>query len=81
MRTPLRGHRLQQLFSAHPSPALHGQAIRPSKPGDIPVCEYVAARTLALPFFTRMTERQIDRVCDVLDTILEKTLTARKGRF
>jgi perosamine synthetase len=51
------------------------------KPGDFPVTEYVAARTLALPFFTRMTEAQVDRVCDVLERILEKTLTSRKGRF
>jgi perosamine synthetase len=52
-----------------------------SKPGDMPVCEYVAARTLALPFFSKMTERQVDRVCDVLEETLEKQLTARKGRF
>ena len=47
----------------------------------MPICEYVAARTLALPFFTRMTERQVDRVCEVLEKTLDKTLTARKGRF
>jgi perosamine synthetase len=49
--------------------------------GDFPVCEYVAARTLALPFFSKMTTAQIDRVCDTLEVILEKTLTGRKGRF
>jgi dTDP-4-amino-4,6-dideoxygalactose transaminase len=52
-----------------------------TKPGDFPVTEYVSARTLALPFFTKMTERQIDRVCDVLEKVLAKTITARKGRF
>jgi perosamine synthetase len=51
------------------------------KPGDFPVCEYVAARTLALPFFGNMTEWQVMRVCDTLDKILEKTLVGRKGRF
>jgi perosamine synthetase len=51
------------------------------KPGDFPVCEYVAARTLALPFFGNMTEWQVMRVCDTLDRILEKTLVGRKGRF
>jgi dTDP-4-amino-4,6-dideoxygalactose transaminase len=50
-------------------------------PGDMPLRQYVAARTLALPFFTRMTQRQIDHVCDTLEAVLEKTLTARKGRF
>ncbi|MEO6436340.1 MAG: DegT/DnrJ/EryC1/StrS family aminotransferase [Tepidisphaeraceae bacterium] len=51
------------------------------KPGDFPVTEYVSARTLGLPFFGRMTMVQINRVCDALERILEKTLTARKGRF
>jgi perosamine synthetase len=51
------------------------------KPGDFPICEYVAARTLALPFFGSMTTRQIDRVCETLNKTLEKQLMARKGRF
>jgi perosamine synthetase len=51
------------------------------KPGDFPVTEYVAARTLALPFFGKMTARQVDHVCDVLESLLEKTLINRKGRF
>ena len=51
------------------------------KPGDFPVCEYVAARTLALPFFGNMTEWQVMHVCDTLDKLLEKTLVGRKGRF
>ena len=46
-----------------------------------PVCEYVSARTLALPFFGNMTDAQLDRVCSVLDKVLDKTLLARKGRF
>ena len=49
--------------------------------GDFPVCEYVSTRTLALPFFSRMTAQQVERVCDVLERCLEKTLVARKGRF
>ncbi len=49
--------------------------------GDFPVCEYVSARTLALPFFSKLTPRQINRVCDTLERALEKTLVGRKGRF
>jgi perosamine synthetase len=49
--------------------------------GDYPVCEYVAARTVALPFFSRMTAAQVDRVCTVLERVLEKTLVSRKDRF
>lgn len=33
-------------------------------PGDFPVTERVAATTLALPFFTEMTEDQVDYVCE-----------------
>ncbi|HEX4055670.1 MAG TPA: DegT/DnrJ/EryC1/StrS family aminotransferase [Tepidisphaeraceae bacterium] len=57
------------------------QQLLNSKAGDMPVCEYVAARTLALPFFTQMTPKQIDHVCNVLESTLEKTLIVRKGRF
>jgi perosamine synthetase len=49
--------------------------------GDFPITEYVAARTLALPFFGRMTGKQVNTVCDALEGILEKTLLSRKGRF
>jgi perosamine synthetase len=51
------------------------------KSGDFPVTEYVANRTIALPFFTKMTSYQIDRVCTTLEKILEKTLVGRKARF
>jgi len=51
------------------------------KPGDFPVTEYVSARTLGLPFFTRMTTTQVSRVCDVLERVLDKTLMRGKGRF
>jgi len=57
------------------------QEITGHNPGDFPVTEYVSARTLALPFFTRMTSRQVNRVCDTLEQILEKTLMSRNARF
>ena len=34
--------------------------------GEFPVAERAAARSLALPFFTTMSEEQVDRVCHVL---------------
>src|SRR3954463_14266352 len=49
--------------------------------GDFPVCEYVSSRTLALPFFSRMTAAQVDRVCEVLERSLEKMLVAETKRF
>jgi perosamine synthetase len=38
--------------------------------GEFPVAERVAERSLALPFFTSMTEGQVDRVCTALGEAL-----------
>ena len=51
------------------------------KSGDFPITEYVSNRTIALPFFTKMTDYQIDRVCQTLEKVLERTLVSRKPRF
>ena len=38
--------------------------------GEFPVCEDVAARSIALPFFPAMTEGQVDRVAEALSAVL-----------
>jgi perosamine synthetase len=38
--------------------------------GEFPVCEDVAARSLALPFFPAMTEGQVERVSEALGAVL-----------
>jgi perosamine synthetase len=38
--------------------------------GEFPVAERVAARSLALPFFTAMGETEVDRVCGTLEAAL-----------
>ncbi len=38
--------------------------------GEFPVCEDVAARSIALPFFPRMTEGQVERVAGALADVL-----------
>ena len=38
--------------------------------GEFPVCEDVAARSLALPFFPQMSEGQVARVADRLRAAL-----------
>lgn len=40
------------------------------KPGDFPVCEAVAARTLALPFHHELSENDVDFVCGRLRSLL-----------
>jgi perosamine synthetase len=39
-------------------------------PGLFPVCEEIAERTLALPFFSNMAEEQVDYVCAQLAAVL-----------
>ena len=40
------------------------------RPGEFPVCERVAAASLALPFFPQMTEGQVARVAEALSGLL-----------
>jgi len=40
------------------------------RPGEFPVCEDVAERSLALPFFPGIAEGQIDRVAEALRSVL-----------
>jgi perosamine synthetase len=40
------------------------------RPGEFPVCEDVAARSIALPFFPQMTEGQVARVVEALSGVL-----------
>jgi perosamine synthetase len=42
------------------------------RPGDFPVTERVARTTVALPFFTDMTQTQVDYVCDRLSRHLDR---------
>lgn len=69
----LNGHGVQ---SKAYFPPIHLQPFYRSllgyKEGDFPVTEQVAASTVALPFFTRMTEDQVEYVCQVLQEAICK---------
>jgi perosamine synthetase len=45
--------------------------------GEFPVCEDVAARSLALPFFPQMTEGQVERVAQQLEAALDAATHTR----
>jgi perosamine synthetase len=45
--------------------------------GEFPVCEDVAARSIALPFFPEMTETQVDRVAEALASVLARAQIRR----
>jgi perosamine synthetase len=40
------------------------------QPGNFPICEAVAARTIALPFHHELTESDVDRICAELVRLL-----------
>jgi perosamine synthetase len=42
--------------------------------GEFPVCEDVAARSIALPFFPAMTESQVARVAEALQRTIQSTV-------
>jgi perosamine synthetase len=50
----------------------HVRAVLRHRPGDFPVTEAASARTLALPFFNRITDAEIDEVCSVLVELVER---------
>jgi perosamine synthetase len=49
------------------------------RPGEFPVCEDVAARSVALPFFPELTEGQIARVAGALGEVLSSRSTVVSG--
>jgi perosamine synthetase len=55
-------------------PAIHLQPYHRDQlgygPGDFPVCEATADRTIALPFFPELSRAQVDRVAAALDDLL-----------
>ena len=42
------------------------------KPGDFPIAESVSQRTLAVPFYNSLTDREIDMVCQTLDLMIKR---------
>jgi perosamine synthetase len=47
------------------------------RPGEFPVCEDVAARSIALPFFPEMTDGQVERVAEALTAVLAGAAATR----
>lgn len=45
--------------------------------GDFPAAESVSHRTIALPFFTRLTDREVDLVCQTLELMITRVTFAR----
>ena len=74
--TVIRGLRELGVQSKPYMPAIHLMSFYRERfghrPGEFPVCEDVAERSLALPFFPAMTEGQVARVADALARVLDR---------
>lgn len=42
------------------------------KEGELPITEHISARSFALPFYTKLTESEIDFVCERLNKLIDK---------
>jgi perosamine synthetase len=42
------------------------------RPGDFAICESVSSRTIALPFYNSITEREVDLVCQTLEVMIQR---------
>ena len=49
------------------------------KEGDFPVAESIGHRTIALPFHARLTDREVDLVCQTLELMLSRASLAERG--
>lgn len=72
----IAGMRRHEIGAADYFPCIHLQPFYRErfgfKPGDFPIAESVSQRTIALPFFNSITEREVDMVCQTLDLMLTR---------
>jgi perosamine synthetase len=47
------------------------------QPGDFPCAESVSHRTIALPFYTKLRERDVDLICQTLELMISRITFAR----
>lgn len=77
----IRGLREHDIGAADYFPCIHLQPFYRERfgfqPGMFPIAESVSARTLALPFYNGLSEREIDAVCDALDVMVKRENLSR----
>lgn len=80
----LTGLRRHEIGCAAYFPPIHLQPVYRQrfgyKAGDFPAAESVAARTIALPFFTRIEPTQVELVCLTLEVMLQRERLLRPDR-
>lgn len=77
----VEGLRMHDVGSATYFPCIHLQPPYRERfgfqPGDFPIAESVSNRTIALPFFNDLTEREIDLICQTLEVMITRQNLSR----
>jgi perosamine synthetase len=77
--TSLRNH---DIGAADYFPCIHLQPFYREaygfKPGDFPIAESVSGRTIALPFYADLTDREVDLVAQTLEVMISREGLARR---
>ncbi|MHC5113476.1 MAG: DegT/DnrJ/EryC1/StrS family aminotransferase [Planctomycetota bacterium] len=74
----LRRHDVGAAAYFPPIPTLpHFRELLGTEDGDFPVAESIGHRTIALPFFTRLTEREVGLVCQTLELMMTRATFSR----
>jgi len=72
----IQGMRRHEIGASNYFPCIHLQPIYRElfghRKGDFPVSESICERTLALPFFNRMDETQVELVCHTLKVMIQR---------
>ena len=73
----IQGFRRHEIGVSHYFPPIHLQPFYRARfgyrEGMYPICERIAQRTIALPFFNHLTDRDIDLVCQTLEVMIQRT--------
>jgi perosamine synthetase len=78
----IAGLRRQEIGSSDYFPCIHLQPFYRElgfKEGMFPIAERVSQRTLALPFYNDITEREVDVVCQALDVMIQSENLTQRG--
>ena len=79
----IQGLRMHDIGSSDYFPCIHQQPIYQEafgyREGAFPISEAVSARTLALPFYGWMTNREVDLVVQTLEVMLSRENLTRRG--
>ena len=79
----IQGLRMHDIGSSDYFPCIHLQPTYQDafgyRPGAFPIAESVSARTLALPFYGWMTNREVDLVVQTLELMLSRENLSRRA--